>query len=129
MSRGGARTGTIDVVAKALREVGPMTLQEMVAYTGFTKSACSHALCDLNKPSPRLPKRAYILEWVYDHEGQKNYPRAVFGWGNYPDAQKPKRDTKLIQKRYRQRKLMKMTTNSVFNLAGVLKRGSFQIQI
>ena len=50
MSKRGHKTGTIEVVSKALQEVGPMTLAEMMDYTGFTKSACSHALRDLNKP-------------------------------------------------------------------------------
>ena len=63
MSKRGHKTGTIDVVSKALQEVGPMTLAEMMDYTGFTKSACSHALRDLNRMLPTLPKRAHITQW------------------------------------------------------------------
>jgi len=124
MSKRGHKTGTIDVVSKALQEVGPMTLAEMMDYTGFTKSACSHALRDLNKMLPTLPKRAHITQWVYDHEGQKRYPRAVYAWGNYPDAAKPARDHRANQKRSRDKKRLLSAVNSVFNL-GRLSRGGY----
>ena len=123
----GHKTGTIEVVSKALQEVGPMTLAEMMDYTGFTKSACSHALRDLNKMLPTLPKRAHITQWVYDHEGQKRYPRAVYAWGNYPDAAKPERDPRANQKRSRDKKRLLSAVNSVFNL-GRLSRGGYTRQ-
>ena len=124
MTKRGHKTGTIDVVAKALQGVGPMTLQEMMAHTGFNKSACSHALIALNSTMPTMPKRAHITEWVYDHEGQKRYPRAVYAWGNYPDAAKPERDTRATQQRHRAKKRMLSAVNSVFNL-GRLSRGGY----
>ena len=124
MTKRGQKTGTIDVVAKALQEVGPMTLQEMMTHTGFNKSACSHALIALNSTMPTLAKRAHITEWVYDHEGQKRYPRAVYAWGNYPDAAKPERDTRATQQRHRAKKRMLSAVNSVFNL-GRLSRGGY----
>ena len=101
MNRRGHKTGTIDVVSKALQEVGPMTLAEMMDYTGLSKQSASKALRDLNREMLRTPKRAHITQWVYDHEGQKRYPRAVYAWGNCagqegnPEALKVKEATAL----------------------------------
>ena len=124
MTGRGHRTGTINVVSKALQEVGPMTLAEMVDYTGLSKQSASRALCGLVTTLPRIPKRAHITQWVYDHEGQKRYPRAVYAWGNYPDAAKPERDIRETQKRHRAKKRLLSAVNSVFNL-GRLSRGGY----
>ena len=65
-----------------------------------------------------------IAQWVYDHEGQKRYPRAVYAWGNYPDAAKPERDTRATHQRHRAKKRLLSAVNSVFNL-GRLSRGGY----
>lgn len=120
----GRQTGATAAVAKALQEVGPMTLQEVMQHTGFDKSVCSHALRALSKTFPTIPKRAYIKAWVYDHERQRRYPRAVYAWGNRSDAKKPERDVRETKRRYLQKKRLLSAVNSVFNL-GRLSRGGY----
>lgn len=120
----GHRNGNIGKVIKALQEVGPMTMADVMNETGLNKNSASRALVDLIKDSKRIKKRAYVKEWVYDQEGQRRYPRAVYAWGNKPDKEKPKEDKSVTQKRHRTKKRMLRAVNSVFNF-GLLSRGGY----
>ena len=123
------RGAIVQAITEQLKTNGLMTLADLCKALGRDKQLLQPVLARMMKPTtrPMLPKRVYIAEYVYDQEGMKRYPRPLYALGNYPDAKKPERDTKLNQRRYRARKLSRRTTNSVFNLAGAMKRGQFQI--
>lgn len=123
------RGEVVRAITEQLRLNGMMTLADLCVALGREKHLLQPVLARMLKPTtrPMLPKRVYIAEYVYDQEGMKRYPRPLYALGNFPDAKKPERDTKLTQKRFRQRRLSLRTTNSVFNLAGAMKRGQFQI--
>jgi len=70
----------------------------------------------MTKPGRKLPKRLYIKSYVYDQEGERFYPRAVYDLGDKPDAKKPKSDKLKVKRRYIARRKMRYATNSVFNL-------------
>lgn len=103
-------------VLAALETYGPMTMAEVCATTGLDKFNTAAILTGMGKPTKRLPKRVYIAKYVYDAEGMRRYPRAVFAVGDKDDASKPRRNTKAVQKRYRDAKKSRMRTNFVFNL-------------
>ena len=119
----------VQAITEQLKTNGMMTLADLCVALGRDKNLVHPVIARMQKPTtrPAMPKRVYIAEYVYDQEGMKPYPRPVYALGRAPDAIKPERDTKAVQKRYRARKLSRNTTNSVFNLAGAMKRGTFQI--
>lgn len=120
----GQKNGNIDLVFAAIKQCGPMTMAEVMDYTGLAKQSVSRAFCDLVRETPRRKKRAYIKDWVYDHEGQRRYPRAVYAVGGGKDKPKPREPKEDIQRRHRQKKRMLRAVNSVFNL-GLLNRGGY----
>ena len=123
------RGTVVQAITDQLKTNGMMTLADLCVALGREKHLLQPVLARMMKPTtkPRMPKRVYIAEYVYDQEGMKRYPRPLYALGSFPDARKPARDTKQVQRRYRARRLALRTTNSVFNLAGAMKRGAFQI--
>lgn len=75
-------------------------------------------MSNLIRDLPATPRRAHIREWVYDMEGQRPYPRAVYALGDKPNAKKPgpKKRTEVVNA-YRARLKAKYRNSSVFNLA------------
>ena len=110
-----------DLVYKLLSDYGSMTMAEVCNITGLDKWNASAVLHRLNHASPRRPKRIYIVKWVYDQEGQKRYPRALYDIGDHADAPKPKRNMQAVAKRYRDAKRSRLKTNFVFNLASQVR--------
>lgn len=104
------------VIFDALRDYGPMTMAELVDLTGIDKYNSAAILQGLNTPSARKAKRVYIVRYVFDHEGARRYPRAVYAVGDLPNAPKPKSNGKAIRQRYRAAKKTRMKSNFVFNL-------------
>jgi hypothetical protein len=112
------------VTTKILRmfaEHGEMTRKEVCDAIGLDRMYISSILTRLNKAGKTLPKRIHVVRYVYDEEGARRYPRAVYALGDLPDAKKPKSDPKENQKRYREGLRRRMTGNSVFNL-GLTRR-------
>ena len=109
--------GTTERILEALKEFGPMTRSEIDDVLNLDKRNTGKCINGCMKESPRKSKRIYIVNWVYDHCGSRRYPRAVYALGNEKDKEKPKRDNKAVQKKYRDKKRRLLTTNSVFNLA------------
>lgn len=108
-----------DVTSEILRildEIGPMTRAEICKHLGREKQDIASVVSRLNKRSPWFAKRIYIKEYVYDMEGERYYPRAVYALGDKPNKRRPKSDPKEIKRRYWARVSLKMKTNSVFNL-------------
>jgi hypothetical protein len=67
--------------------------------------------------SKRHPQRAHIKAYIYDQEGQKPYPRAVYAYGPGANAKRPKRDSPAVQRRSRLKRKNIISMNSVFNMA------------
>lgn len=110
------QNGLTDKLLQALEECGPMTAAELVVHIGQTKHRVAAATSRLRKAWPITPKRIHITSYVFDHEGQRDYPRPVFALGNYPDATRPKTNRKEIKRRYEARRKARVTNNFVFNL-------------
>lgn len=125
------RGDVVRAITQQLEINGLMTLADLVVATGLEKNSLWAVLRRMSAPTikPAMPKRVYIAEWVYDQEGQKRYPRPLYGLGSGPDAKRPVADRRANKQRYVQRKRTRMATNSVFNLAGVIKRGTFEIRL
>ena len=110
-------SGRIEAILETLRDFGPMTRVDLELTLGYTKQQVSRLMLCITTESPRLPQRAHILTYVEDQEGQKRYPRPVYAFGPGINAPKPKRNTKAVQKRSREKRKRLKATNSVFNLA------------
>lgn len=108
----------VQTVLRLLDENGPMTAASMVTEAGVEKDILAATITRMRKPTlrPKAPKRIYVLDWVYDEEGQRKYPRPLFALGDKPDKKKPKRDRHAVAKAYRERQKKRFLGNSVFNL-------------
>jgi len=76
-----------------LDEHGPLTLSDMVGISGADKYVLAASLHRMSRDLPSLPKRVYVSGWVYEADGARRYPRAVYEIGGLPNVKKPKRDT------------------------------------
>lgn len=109
--------GRIEAILKALKDYGPMTRVDIELTLGFGKAETSRLFTCMINASPRKPQRAHISHYIYDQEGQKRYPRAVYAIGPGKNAKRPERNPKEVQKRSRDKRKLILSTNSVFNLA------------
>ena len=97
-----------------LRYHGQLTSAEICAELDATRSLGGAILTRMNKELRRTPKRIYKVRYIYEHEGQRRYPRAVYALGDLPDAKKPKSNVLANSKRWRDRS--KKRVASVFHL-------------
>lgn len=106
---------TTQRILALLAEVGPMTRSEICRQLGYARQECAAIMTRLNSPTkrPPAPRRIHISGWVYDEEGQRRYPRAVYDLGDKPDAKQPKTAGE-ARKRYREAR--KLRVSSVFEL-------------
>ena len=122
----------VSQIIQAIQDYGPMTRTEMCDHLGLTRESVSAVVTRMTRTGPETPKRLYIKSYVYDQEGQRRYPRAVYDLGDKPDARRPKADTFNNRKRYREKIKMLRTANSVFNLAlprRVYLKNEVQVQV
>jgi hypothetical protein len=103
-------------VLRMLEEYGPMTRAEICKQLGRDKTAIAAVVSRLHKASTERPQRIFIKAYVYDQEGERYYPRAVFALGSKKDAPRPKRNVAAVRARYWARKTVLMKANSVFHL-------------
>lgn len=113
----------VQQIIEAIQTCGPMTRTELCKHIDTPRNSTAAVVSRLNKPGRETAKRLYICGYVYDQEGERHYPRAVYDLGDGPDAKKPKADKLGVKRRYVERKKMKYATNSVFNLARI---GSYE---
>lgn len=106
----------VDKIIAALEQCGPMTRTEICAEVGEDRMTISSVVSRLAKATKRKPKRVYITHYVYDMEGERRYPRAVYDLGDKEDARKPKASTKANRQRSDAKRRVINTCNSVFNL-------------
>lgn len=104
-------------VIETLQTFGPMTSTELALNFGCDRAELTGVLTRMQRPGPNTPKRIHISGYVYDTEGCRRYPRAMYAVGDKRDAKKPERDLKANRARYQQSRKSRCTTNSVFNLA------------
>lgn len=103
-------------ILRMLEEEGPMTRSEICKRLGRPKDEVVSVVSRLNKRTPVAGRRIYVREYVYDMEGERTYPRAVYAIGDKPNAKRPESDKKEIKRRYWARSQLKLRANSVFNL-------------
>lgn len=103
-------------IIRMLQDEGPMTRAEICKRLERPKEEVAAVVSRLNKRSPVAGKRIYVKEYVYDMEGERTYPRALYALGDKPNARRPKSDPKEIKRRYWVRSQLKLKANSVFNL-------------
>ena len=111
---------------EALAELGPMTRAEIEVEIGIDKRFAGRLASALNHASPKFPKRIYIKTWIYEAEGARRYPRAVYAIGSRPDAPKPARDIAGAKARYWAKRRDQMRYASVFHL-GLSRRQLLEI--
>ena len=110
------RGGIVREILRMLEEEGPMTRSEICKRLGRPKDEVVSVVSRLNKRTPVAGRRIYVREYVYDMEGERTYPRAVYAIGDKPNAKRPESDKKEIKRRYWARSQLKLRANSVFNL-------------
>jgi hypothetical protein len=103
-------------ILASLKQYGGMSRAEIEVFVGIPKESISAIVSRLHKSTPRMGKQIYISHYIYDAEGQRRYPRAVYNLGALPDVPKPKSNPKETKRRYLQGVKAKYTMNSVFNL-------------
>lgn len=108
---------TTKAILKGLAELGPMTRAEVLVCVGVDRNSVSAILSRLHKDTPRIGKQIYITGWVYDAEGMRRYPRAIYDLGSKPDAKKPKSSEIENRRRYERKRHAMYAMNSVFNMA------------
>jgi hypothetical protein len=106
----------VRVILDTLAEYGPMTMNEVREIVNVPKNSVAATLSSLHRNRPQMGKRIHVKTYVFDAEGSRRYPRAVYALGDLPDAIKPKSDEKEIKRRYLQNRKRKYTMNSVFNM-------------
>jgi hypothetical protein len=109
----------------AIHEFGELTAQELADYLDIGRYDAHAVLNRMAKRTKAGVKRLHIVRWIEEHEGARRYPRAVFAIGDKPDAPKPRSNPAEVKRRYEQRRRLRNTTNSVFNLG--LSRKEFRI--
>jgi len=108
-----------DVASEILRmlaENGPMSRSEICDHIGRDKAAIASIVSRLSSRTPRAGKRIHIAHYVYDMEGERRYPRAVYALGDKPDKPKPKPNPAANKARYWANRASRLRTNSVFHL-------------
>lgn len=102
-----------------------MTRTELCHHINADRNTTAAVVSRMLRASPKHPKRVYIKAYVYDQEGERYYPRAVYDLGDKADARKPKANPMMVKRKYLERKRLRSTTNSVFNLA----RSTYEVQM
>lgn len=110
------KDGTSAQILQLIDELGPMTQAELRELTGKSKSSISALVRCMNKKTKTMPKRLYIIRWIYDAERERDYPRAVYALGSKTDCKKPRQTETQIKRRYRQKKKLR-SLNSVWAMA------------
>jgi hypothetical protein len=104
-------------IMQAIEELGPMTRAELCQHLNHDSEGVSSVLARLRKPTKELPQRVHISGWVYDQEGQREYPRAQYALGAEEDKPLRRRMTKREIHSTRQAiYATRLKTASVFNL-------------
>lgn len=89
-----ARDELVAAVYRCLQDEGQATRAEIARSMGRDTEQIGSVLTRMNKPGVKLRKRIYVIDWVYDDEGDaRRYPRAVYAIGDKDDKPKPRAET------------------------------------
>ena len=108
-----------DQLLIALKEYGPCTVQDLCCHVDISAATIRKTLKRMGQIVGRGPglgkRRAHITGWVRDADGEREYPRPVWGYGHGTHAKRPDPKTHLQVQTERYYRL-KRRVNSVFNL-------------
>lgn len=107
---------TVADILRVLEECGPMSCAELCAHMNIDRRDGSAVVTRMAKATAKRPKRIHVVNYAYDMEGQRRYPRAVYAVGDAPDACRPKSDPRETKRRYNAKVRGLHTANFVFNL-------------
>ena len=94
------RGAIVKEIMRLLDEGGPMTRAEICRRLGRPKDEIAAVVSRLNKRSPVAGRRIYVKKYVYDMDGERTYPRALYVIGDKPNAKRPEPDKKEIKRRH-----------------------------
>ena len=103
-------------ILTALEQYGNQSRAELEVTAGIPKLLIAAIVSRMNKRTPRAGKQIHISHYVYDAEGARRYPRAVYAVGDGVDAPKPKASHLENRRRYDAKKNAMYRMNSVFNM-------------
>lgn len=106
----------VQAILMALEQYGNQSRAELEATAGIPKELIAAVISRMNKTNPRVGKQIHVSHYVYDAEGARRYPRAVYAIGDGVDAKKPKPCKKENKQRYESKKRLMYRMNSVFNM-------------
>lgn len=106
----------VQAIRMALEQYGAQSRAELEVSAGIPKSLISAILSRMHKNTPRFGRQIYIVNYVYDAESARRYPRAVYALGAGNDAPKPKPSHIENRRRYDAKRKGWYGMNSVFNL-------------
>jgi tRNA G37 N-methylase Trm5 len=78
-----------DLVIQHLRDFGPATTAELCRHIPHNRHTITSALELLRKNRPVKPRCIHIHAYTHDDEIKQRYPRAIYAFGNKPDAKRP----------------------------------------
>jgi hypothetical protein len=113
----------VDALA-TIADFGEVTASELADHLRISRYDAHAVLTRLNNRTKSGLKRIHVVRYVYDHEGARKYPRAVYALGDKSDAKKPKPDTLANKRLHYHRAKARALTNSVFNLAAQWRAGT-----
>lgn len=102
---------------EAFEAFGKLTAQEFADYADIGRYDAHAVLNRMNKRTKAGEKRIYIVNWTYDYDNARRYPRAVFMLGDKPDKPRPKPDVRENRRRSENKRNTTFRMNSVFNMA------------
>lgn len=112
-----AKYGTIvEQITQALTECGPMTRADLCRHIQRERTEIASVVSRMSRAGITIPKRLHVTQYVFDQEGERRYPRAVYAIGDHPDAKPPGPQKAANKRRYDAARRAKWTANSVFNL-------------
>ncbi len=89
----GERDALVQAILALLEEQGPMTTGEMCIALGRHIREMASVVSRLRKPLATLPKRIYVIDWVWEDEHSKRkFWRARYALGDLSDKRKPRPD-------------------------------------
>ena len=106
-------------IVAALEKHGRLTRVQLCRIVSIGKRNASCVLSRMTKATKVLPKRIYVVDYVFEDYQGRRYPRAVYALGDKPDAPYPGADPRGACKRYRAKRsklLAKATMSSVFHI-------------
>lgn len=109
-----------DRIVLTLEEHGRCTTSELADLLDYDMTKMRSVLARLRKVQKRGPyagtRRIYIAGWVYDAEGEREYPRAVYARGPGRDVPKPApKPREVLIERYKEKMRVRRASTSVFN--------------